>query len=345
MLYTAYTNRIKSVVAENRQRKAHLSKGATIGTISGQLPEVKARLLNEQREFSSKAQFGSVDLIAAVNGASLSGSQLGVHPSFAHLKGTDKTENHWIVSVFIDIKGSTNLFKDYDLQEIYMITNTIQAAEIYTVIALGGHVQRLQGDGILAYFGGRGIDKSEAARMALIACSLISYFVKNDLKDLFLKDGIEEISTRIGIDFGNDADVLWANFGVDHLSELTTLSLHTSLASKMQSNAKPNGVVAGDNIRELAPQYREFFSIISEPERYIFRDPAAKFNYTQWAFEWFKFLKKQPFILVNTDETLSMIKTGAPAVLQQQPSATPDISGLAAMAATNRPYYDDSRKI
>lgn len=38
---------------------------------------------------------------------------IGHHPDFKYLKHTGKTEKHNIVSVFIDIKGSTNLFKRY----------------------------------------------------------------------------------------------------------------------------------------------------------------------------------------------------------------------------------------
>jgi class 3 adenylate cyclase len=203
MFYNEYTNRIKSVVAENRQRKENLTKAHAIGAIAQMPSELKKKQLTEQRNFSSKAHFETIDLMTVVTETSLGRSVLGIHPQFAHLKGTDRTENHWIVSVFIDIKGSTNLFKDYDLEEIYMITNTIQAAEIDTVIALGGHIQRLQGDGVLAYFGGRDMNKADAVRVALTACSFVSYFVKNDLKNLFLKDGIEEISTRIGVDFGD----------------------------------------------------------------------------------------------------------------------------------------------
>lgn len=341
MLYNEYTNRIKSVVAENRQRKGDLSKANTFGAISPDPRELKNKLLTEQRNFSVKAHFETTDLMTVVTGTSLANAVLGVHPKFAHLKGTDKTENHWIISLFVDIEGSTNLFKDYDLEEIYMITNTIQAAEIHTVIALGGHIQRLQGDGILAYFGGPDVNKLDAVRMAVIACSFISYFVKNDLKDLFLRDGIEEINTRIGIDFGDDTDVLWANFGVDHISELTTLSLHTSLASKMQGRASRNGIVVGDNIKQRMLSDEDFFSIISENERYIYRDQVNKFFYTQWAFDWYKFLKKQPFILVNSDGSLSMIKPGAPAILPDITHSTADLSGLAALASSNKPHRND----
>lgn len=66
---------------------------------------------------------------------------------------------------------------------------------------------------------------------------------------VFLEDGIEKINTRIGIDFGDD-EVLWANFGLMDVSELTTVNLHTSLASKMQGWASKNGIVLGQHIKD-----------------------------------------------------------------------------------------------
>ena len=41
----------------------------------------------------------------------LSDQKVGHHPDFVHLKGTKNREYHNIVSVFIDVKGSTNLYK------------------------------------------------------------------------------------------------------------------------------------------------------------------------------------------------------------------------------------------
>ena len=300
MLYNDYTNRIKNIVAKNQLRKSNDFTGRTIGAIGG-ITQNKHRL-HEQKAFSDEMHFNQTDLMSLVAGTSLEQSRLGVHPDFAYLKGTDETENHWIISVFVDIQGSTNLFRDYDLEEIYSITNTIQAAVIHTIVALGGQIQRLQGDGVLAYFGGKIIDKKEAVRMSLIACSFISYFVKNDLKDLFLKDGIEEISTRIGVDFGDDPDVMWANFGVEHISELTTLSLHTSLAAKMQANAARNGIVTGDFVKDRMPEEEIYFKIISENERYIFTDKTKGFRYTQWVFEWERFLKNNPLLFQTVTE-------------------------------------------
>ncbi|NNV53868.1 adenylate/guanylate cyclase domain-containing protein [Limnovirga soli] len=306
MIYDKYTNHLKDIVKANSKRQ-DLVKGISGLNSFGRSKTQTIEQIREQRTFSNKLQLNTLPLTLMKQTDLLSNAQLGLHPDFKHLKNSDETENHHIVSLFIDIQGSTNLFKKYDLEDIYSITNTIQSAAIHTIVSLGGHVQRLQGDGVFAYFGGKTIEKKEAIKFAITACSMFSYFVQNDLKDVFLDNDIENINTRIGIDFGNDEDVLWANFGLMDVSELTTLSLHTSLASKMQAFAKRNGIVVGNNVKELLQGDEKWYAIISEENRYIFKNPAKKFFYTQYSFDWFKYLKSLPFISESADGQLHIV--------------------------------------
>jgi adenylate cyclase len=313
MIYTNYTNRIKDIVAKNHQRNL-MSKGwdnfAGPQTISGITSERK-KLIQEQRDFSNKLQLNAQPLGSILHPAQLNNASLG-HPEFSHLKGTDDIEYHYIVSAFIDIQGSTNMHRRYDLEEIYGITNTVQSAAIHTVIAVGGYVQRLQGDGVFAYFGGKNISKTRAVELAVTACSMFTYFIENDLKNVFLQDGIEDINTRIGIDFGDDDKVLWANFGLMDVSELTTLSLHTSLASKMQAWASKNGMVVGQYVKDRLKTEEGVFDLVKNSKgevekRYIFENNEKNFRYTQYAFNWYKFLKTLPFVKADANGKLYIV--------------------------------------
>lgn len=242
--------------------------------------------------------------------------KLGEHPDFKHLKETNQTEKHYIVSVFIDIKGSTNLFREYDLETITVITNTIQRAAIHTCVALGGYIHRLQGDGVFVYFGGKGVDKKDANIKAITATSMFSYFVKNDLKKIFDQDGIEDISTRIGIDFGDDENVIWAKAGIGDCSEITTYSLHTNLASKMQGHAKSNGIVVGEYVKSKTQLSEELFSLVTDSygnviKRYIFENRKSGFLYTQYEFNWLKYLKSLPYLREDVDGLVPVSKDDA----------------------------------
>ncbi len=262
--------------------------------------------------------------------------QLGLHPDFEHLKNSNSTEEHYIVSAFIDIKGSTNLFKKFDKETIFLITNAIQRAGIHTALVFGGYIHRLQGDGIFVYFGGKSVSREKAVLQALQTVSVYTHFVKNDLKEYFNSQGIENISIRTGIDLGYTEDVLWGNAGIGEISEVTTCSLHTSLASKMQSNAQTNGIVVGEFVKSELENSDDLFKPVSrrtgnENDRYIYRIVDRNFNYTQYDFNWEQFLKKQPFIAIDQFGNI---------IPKTNNIVNPlSVAGLKPIAEISKPYY------
>lgn len=264
--------------------------------------------------------------------------RLGLHPDFVNLKHSESLEEHYIVSMFVDIKGSTNLFKKYTPRTVWIITNTIQRVAIHTCLIFGGYVHRLQGDGLFVYFGGKSMTPELAVERALQFSSVFTYFVKEDLKNLFIEQGIENIYTRIGIDLGYDRDVIWGMAGIGEISEITTCSLHTSLASKMQGKAVSNGIVIGDYVKKVSPLLSEYYSPVclrtgNENDRYIFRIPDESFNYTQYDFDWLKFLKRQDFIATDFFGNLQL--KNKTIVISNRNTAN-----LAPIAVASKPYYN-----
>lgn len=306
--YDPYSNLIKNALRKKQFSKSKsMYEGYDGGTSIGSISSTK--LFSESRKLSEKPASSLQPLGQLMKVEPTASGVVGAHPDFIHLKGTDNVEYHNITSVFIDIKGSTNLHKEYDLETIYTITNTIQSAAIHTCLIFGGHIQRLQGDGVFAYFGGKSTDKKRSIELAVTATSFFSYFVKYDLKKIFEEDGIEDIYTRIGIDFGDDEKVMWASFGLGSCCELTTLSLHTSLAPKMQSYALLNGIVVGQNVKDKLMFQEGFYSLVTDSngevkKRYIFEDRDNNFYYGQYRFDWYKYLKTLPFIKVDSNGEL-----------------------------------------
>jgi hypothetical protein len=273
----------------------------------------------------------SSDLTAIANKMGVirhSNQIIGHHPHFIHLKGTTNTEKHYIISAFIDIKGSTNLFKKYDEETNMIITNTIQLAAINVCQLFGGFIQRIQGDGLFVYFGGKNIDKSKSTQHCLTALSLFSYFVKNDLKRVFEEHGIERIFTKIGVDFGDDDRVLWGVAGKENTSEIATYSLHTSLAAKMQSFAGSNEIIVGQNVKEKS-NFDPILYTVVEAQRYIFSDQDNAFYYTQYVFDWLKYLK--------TSQHIATSVTGEITIKPQQ-ATIPSVASLREVVGENRPY-------
>jgi hypothetical protein len=245
----------------------------------------------------------------------------GTHPDFTGVGFTHVSEDHYIVSVFMDVKNSTVFFNKYNNNQIALIIQTIQAAAIAISSLFGGHIQRLQYDGLFVYFGGKGITQEKAIESALNATSFFSYFIKYELNVILKEYDFDKISTRAGIDFGKDDQVTWYRFGVQEASEVTTVSLHTSLAPKMQSKASANGIVIGNNVKEKL-QLDNFVSVVKRVEdgkivedEYIFyKYRQHKFNWEAWLVKNFSFIKRDgEQILIdydfNKDAELRAIKS------------------------------------
>lgn len=236
------------------------------------------------------------DLRALVGKVKKYDETIGTHPDFCHLKHGD-TEHHYIVSVFADIKGSTRLATKLPLQVVRELKNGSLTAMIDIFQAFDGHIHRLHGDGLLAFFGRRDLRRSQALIDALNAVSFLQYFFQNNLRPYFEDSGYPPIRIRVGIDFGDDDKVLWARYGIRNCDEVTSTSLHTDLAAKLQGHAPSNGVMIGDNVRTFLDFPDEFFvakEITREGSKttapYVFQFEGT--NYRMWQFDWERYLNR-----------------------------------------------------
>lgn len=303
-LYKNYADEIAHYLRQGRKDSAQKAVNFNDSLLS----HPKMQWLDETK---NEANFRSLGALNSLTGEVRKYKEkLGAHPSFSSLKTTNGSEYHYIVTMFVDVKNSTGLFKKYAPDVVANICRTIQLATIHTCWYFDGYIHRLQGDGLMVYFGGKGISKQKAVDNALMAASFISYFVKNDLKNLFEEQGVKRIYTRIGLDFGDDKDTLWHNAGVGECSEVTTTSLHTSLACKMQAQAESNGVVVGDNILPFKSANKDYFNYKKYKKNgtelnYVYEIPEEGFRYKQHDFNWERFLKNHP--LIKEDENGNLI--------------------------------------
>ncbi|WP_121811478.1 hypothetical protein [Mucilaginibacter kameinonensis] len=282
-LYQPYLNQIRSAINEpTLLANKVMNFSAKVGNHSAKL------LLEDVNDLSVETGLSSLKRLLGKDYPIQISS--GDHPDFEYLRHSQKvTEKHYIVSVFVDVKNSTHFFRKYNHDQIALIIQTIQSAAIHTCSLFDGHIQRQQYDGLFLYFGGRRKSKEQAIDDALKAVSFFTYFMKYELPSIFDANELDQIYTRAGIDFGDDQDVSWYIFGVNGCSELTTVSLHTSLAPKMQACAGQNGIMIGDNLLVRVPSLNTYSKVrINKGEEVplIFEKP----NYRQFEFDWQRFL-------------------------------------------------------
>jgi len=221
---------------------------------------------------------------------------IGPHPDFANLK-MGETEKHYAVSVFADIQGSTILGTKFTLEQVRFIKNGILTTAIDIFQAFDGHVHRLQGDAIFVFFGRKNITKYDSIVDALNASASLQEFCKSSLAPKFEELGFPSIRIRIGIDFGDDHQVLWSHYGIKNCNEITTTSVHTDLAAKMQHKSPAGGIIIGDNVREYLDLPDEFYTIRKRTKNGELIEDGfvinnAHMKYRMWLFDWERYLNR-----------------------------------------------------
>lgn len=286
-----------------------LSEAATsfsVGSLQNRINVKKAALIERDRKVQDaiRTGFGKVGSIVAA---------IGDHPDFKALSGTDQAEYHYIATLFMDVAGSTRLGRLYPLDKVKRIKNGFMCLAIEIVQAFDGHVHRLQGDAVMAYFGGKKCTPDQACVDALNAASLILYFAEKIVEPELKKEGISNPpGIRLGIDYGKNEDVYWSSYGYPGTSEVTATSYYVDMAAKLQHAAPRNGLMLGNSIVEhldIPEHLLEVRTSTSDgkevQEPFVLPnysdDQGKKFNYRQWVFNATKYLRSTPIAEFDPD--------------------------------------------
>lgn len=236
----------------------------------------------------AKVNYNEIESLFGSHRYSFLEPKIGPHPDFKHI-GHNQYMNHYAVSMFVDIKGSTYLSNKYNLLQIRQIKDTILTLAIEVCSFFGGHIHRIQGDGIFVYFVRTDMHPKDATINSLNAASLLCYFMQYKLPHYFTEE-VNAPKIRVGIDYGDANGTLWSYYGLTYCNELTTTGLHTDLAAKLQAKAPSNGILVGNNIiQEL--DLHDNIIYLNPDDKFIFNNTYKKFE-----FKWEKYLLTFDFI-------------------------------------------------
>ena len=201
----------------------------------------------------AEAEFGIQEAIRGLFGKKRTNAHsIGGHPDFQHLDTPGMTDYGFNVSLFLDIKGSTKLGLVYTPEEVFFIKNTIIRCAIETIRAFDGHVHRIMGDAVLAFFRSDGISARDAAIDAInCGCYLVEFMRQLVAPKLRDNNVADDVGIRVGVDYGQHHDVLWGMYGFQGSSEVTATSYFVDVAAKLQQSAPRNRVMIGESIRSL----------------------------------------------------------------------------------------------
>ncbi|MNF62369.1 Adenylate cyclase 2 [compost metagenome] len=239
--------------------------------------------------------------------------KIGCHPDFSHLEKSQDLENGYTVTMFFDIAGSTKLGKTYPPEIVFNIKNTIIKYVIEIIQAFDGHVHRIMGDAVMAFF--RSSHKAALAREmdsgidAINAGTYILEFMKQVVTPVLGDAGAEKpIGVRIGIDYAEEEQIVWGNYGASGAFEVTATSYYVDVAAKLQQAAETNKIMIGESLKKLLGLGNEYLSVPQKTktdssgkeavDRYPYVKPnysvrGENVNYRQYIFnnvEYFKFI-------------------------------------------------------
>lgn len=251
---------------------------------------VNGRTIKEAKESTSlPAVKIQLPMLFGVPSGYKSMPTLGTHPNFSDMKLGDK-RYQYCVSMFIDIKGSTNLSVNYNLEQVRMMKDAMLSLCIQTVTVFGGHVQRLQGDGLYVQFTDVNVHQNNMMVNSLNAASVLCQFVSTTLSDLFEQRGLKPLRIKVGIDFAEKPKCLWSHYGVYGCNELTATSLHVDLAAKLQARCSSNEIRIGQYIRQFLDLPSEYLRIPKNSEGKDDIYIKTSVNYRQYIFDWQAYL-------------------------------------------------------
>lgn len=185
--------------------------------------------------------------------AGVNDSPIGTHPDFIALEGTSTTQKHYTCTMFVDIKGSTRLSLLYPLEFVYKFKNTVIQACVEIIRSFDGHVHRLMGDAVMAFFGGSSTEKEDAIADAINCSITLRAILEESIKPWMERQGLDakDFGFRVGCDFGDDHEVLWGSFGYQNVGEVSATGLPVDMASKLQGLARKNQTMLGEGLLDF----------------------------------------------------------------------------------------------
>ena len=158
-------------------------------------------------------------------------------------------QERYLVSLFVDMRGSTRLAEKRLPFDTVFIVNRFLGAVSQAVIESGGRPNQFVGDGMLALFG-LATGRQQACRQALKAAALIAANV--DELNKFLEHDLRE-PLRFGIGI-NGGEVIVGDIGYRDHMVFTALGDPVNVAARLQDMTKSLAceAVISDEVRATA---------------------------------------------------------------------------------------------
>ena len=150
-----------------------------------------------------------------------------------------------LTMLFSDIAGFTRWSSDKSPETVHAFLNDYLTSMAEIVFAQGGTVDKFIGDGMLAFFGDP-FEQSDHTERAVNAAVNMQKKIR-ELAAKWKSAADIDLKVRIGINTGS---VIVGNLGSDVRIDYTVIGSAVNLASRMESNAPPGGILVAETAYE-----------------------------------------------------------------------------------------------
>jgi class 3 adenylate cyclase len=154
-----------------------------------------------------------------------------------------QAERRHLTVMFVDLVGSTALSSRLDPEDMREVLHAYQSVVTRAIVHVGGHLAKLMGDGVLAYFGWPRAHEDDAERAVQAGLTIVQA-----VNRLSTPAG-EPLAARVGIATG--LVVVGDLIGDGAAREEAVIGETPNLAARLQEVAAPGAVVIAAATRRL----------------------------------------------------------------------------------------------
>jgi PAS domain S-box-containing protein len=152
-------------------------------------------------------------------------------------------ERRRITVLFADMVGFTDLAESLEPEELADVLNGYLREMSAAVIALGGSVDNLIGDGVMAVFGAPQEMAEADQAWAAVQAAFEMHRRCDELADAFREQGIPaDVKIRVGV---NTAHCTVGVFGSEAMRRYMAVGFAVNVAARLQTAAEPGSVLCG----------------------------------------------------------------------------------------------------
>jgi len=162
-------------------------------------------------------------------------------------------ERKLVTVFFADVANYTSISEKLDPEEVHQIMDGCFKILMDEIHKYEGTINQFTGDGVMALFGAPVAHEDHAQRACYAAVA-----VQKSMEEFR-----EKIKKDIGIDFKmrmglNSGQVIVGSIGDDLRMDYSAIGDTTNLAKRMESAARPGGILVSKNTQKIVQHYFDF---------------------------------------------------------------------------------------